>query len=164
MQKYITSELYDLIISKLPVDSNKISIFGHSMGGHGALICYLKYQSKFKSCSAFAPICNPTNPDCQWGQKAFKGYFGEENIEEWKLNDATCLMESFNGHKVEILIDQGDKDQFLEKQLYPEEFKKVCEKKGYPLKFRYQEGYDHSYYFIQSFIQDHIEFHSKHLI
>jgi len=162
MQSYITNELYYLIVSNLPIDVNRQSILGHSMGGHGALISFLKHQGKYKSVSAFAPICNPSHENSKWGQKAFKGYFGDEDKSEWVLNDATKLIENFKGNKVEILIDQGDKDQFLE-GLMPEHFKEACERNNYPLKLRYQEGYDHSYYFIQSFVKEHIEFHAKYL-
>jgi S-formylglutathione hydrolase len=163
MQSYITTELYSLVLEKLQIDEAKISIMGHSMGGHGALVLYLKNQRLYKSVSAFAPICHPSASDCAWGQKAFKGYFGDDK-NKWSENDATCLVEHFKGEKVEILIDQGDQDPFyIQKQLQPESFDEACKKNGYPVQVRMQKGYDHSYYFIQTFMEDHIEFHAKHL-
>lgn len=161
MQTYVTKELYELVLENLNIDSKRISISGHSMGGHGALVCYLKTQ-QYQSVSAFAPICHPSSIDCAWGQKAFKGYFGDDTA-LWAKNDATFLMEKYTGTKTEILIDQGDKDNFLgPKQLQPEAFANACKKNDHPLQLRMQEGYDHSYYFIQTFIKDHVEFHAKH--
>jgi len=160
MYDYINSELYDLVHSEFNTTS-KASIFGHSMGGHGALISYLKNPGKYQSASAFSPICNPTQ--CPWGEKAFMGYLGEDR-EAWKAYDATELMKSYNGPKKEILIDQGVADNFYPaKQLLPENFQSVCDEVSHPVKIRMQEGYDHSYWFIQSFVEDHIIFHSKAL-
>ena len=138
---------------------NRVAISGHSMGGHGALVIGLRNPDIFRSISAFSPICAPMQ--CPWGQKAFKNYLGE-NKELWKVYDASELV---NNAKVksEILIDQGTGDKFLEEQLKPEIFEQKCREAGYPLKLRMQTGYDHSYYFVSSFIKDQIEFHIKNL-
>eukprot|EP01027_Heterolobosea_sp_BB2_P004618 GEZU01007081.1.p1 GENE.GEZU01007081.1~~GEZU01007081.1.p1 ORF type:complete len:303 (-),score=100.02 GEZU01007081.1:76-954(-) len=164
MFDYVTKELPALLKHNFGNDLLNVdnaSIFGHSMGGHGALICYLK-TGQYKSVSAFAPICNPMN--CPWGQKAFSGYLGADK-EKWKQYDATYLMENeYNGPKTEILIDQGTADKFLgDKQLLPEAFAQACEKKQNPLTLRMQQDYDHSYFFISTFIEDHIKFHAKYL-
>jgi len=160
MYDYINSELFDLVHAEFNT-TKATSIFGHSMGGHGALISYLKNPGKYASVSAFSPICNPTQ--CPWGEKAFSGYLGEDR-EAWKAYDATELMKAYDGPKGEILIDQGVADNFYPaKQLLPENFETVCKEKGHPLNLRMQEGYDHSYWFIQTFCEDHIIFHSKAL-
>lgn len=158
MYSYITNELPQIVNNFFPVDGNRISITGHSMGGHGALISHLKNPDMFRSVSAFAPICHPTN--CDWGKKAFNGYLG--NVENGKNWDATELMKNYKGNELPILIDQGTKDKFLD-QLQCDEFKKICQARNYPLQLRLQDNYDHSYFFISSFIQDHIEFHAKYL-
>lgn len=160
MYDYVTKELVGLMEAELPLTTSR-SVFGHSMGGHGALITYLKNPGNYKSVSAFAPICNPV--ECPWGLKAFSGYLGE-NKEDWKAYDATELMSSYTGPKGAILIDQGLEDGFYkDKQLLPENFASSCEKNQVPLELRMQAGYDHSYWFIQSFVEDHILFHSKAL-
>lgn len=160
MYDYITKELFDLVGSSFPVDTARVSIMGHSMGGHGALICYLKNPSKYRSVSAFAPICNPM--ECTWGVKAFSGYLGND-MEEWRKYDACELLKDFKGEGNEILIDQGTADAFLEQnQLLPERFEEICKLKQIPLTLRMQKGYDHSYFFIASFIDDHIEHHLKY--
>jgi len=160
MYDYINSELYNLVHSEFNT-TGKASIFGHSMGGHGALISYLKNPGKYQSVSAFSPICNPTK--CPWGEKAFTGYLGEDQ-ETWKAYDATELMKSYAGPKNTILIDQGVADNFYPAgQLLPENFQTVCDEVKHPLDLRMQEGYDHSYWFIQTFVEDHIIFHSKSL-
>ncbi|KAK2719940.1 hypothetical protein QYM36_005417 [Artemia franciscana] len=132
------------------------------MGGHGALICALKNPGLYKTVSAFAPIANPIN--CPWGQKAFSGYFGENNKEEWKNWDATELVKNYNGPPIEILVDQGKSDQFLEQgQLLPDNFVRACVAAKVPIVYRLQDGYDHSYYFIATFIADHFAHHAKQL-
>lgn len=129
------------------------------MGGHGALTLALKYPEKFKSVSAFAPICAPSQ--CPWGEKAFANYFGEDR-NEWLKHDATALIQEKGALFTEILIDQGSKDQFYA-QLNPALFKQACAQVGQSLTLREHEGYDHGYYFIQSFIDDHLQFHAVQL-
>lgn len=155
---YITEELPEIVNSTFPVDGRRVSITGHSMGGHGALTIFFKNPGKYKSVSAFSPICNPTQ--CGWGQKAFIGYLG--SVEAGLEYDATELVKKFTGEKVEILIDQGTKDNFFH-QLKPEEFAKACNEANHPLKLRYQNDHGHSYYFISTFIEDHISHHAKAL-
>ena len=141
----------------IKTDVKKLGIFGHSMGGHGALTIFLKNQDIFKSVSAFAPICNPMK--CPWGKKAFTNYLGTE-IEKWKSYDA-CHLVTKNPTSVEILVDQGLSDAFLKEQLYPHKFLEACKSANVNLKFRQHEGYDHGYYFISTFMADHIEHHAK---
>eukprot|EP00761_Pharyngomonas_kirbyi_P012889 gb/GECH01012916.1/.p1 GENE.gb/GECH01012916.1/~~gb/GECH01012916.1/.p1 ORF type:complete len:285 (+),score=68.30 gb/GECH01012916.1/:1-855(+) len=162
MYSYVVEELPSVIKDLLPeADPDRVSITGHSMGGHGALICFLKNPNLYKSVSAFAPICNPIN--CDWGKKAFSGYLGS-NQESWKAYDASELVQAYDGPKTQILIDQGTADNFLsQKQLLPEAFEEACKKVNCPLDLRMQDGYDHSYYFISTFMGEHIEFHAKHL-
>ena len=160
MYDYITQELPALLEKNLPLIAGLKSISGHSMGGHGALICALKNPDAYKSVSAFSPICNPIN--CAWGQGCFDAYLGDDtNL--WQAYDATALVDA--GAKVsDILIDQGTADEFYDdRQLLPENFKAACEIEGQPLTLRMQEGYDHSYHFIASFIGDHIAYHAKAL-
>ncbi len=160
MYDYISSELPGLIGEKFPVLTNKASIFGHSMGGHGALVLALKNPKKYHSVSAFAPICSPIN--CPWGQKAFSYFLGEDK-EKWKEFDTCELIKKAQEKRFELLIDQGANDSFLESQLKPQLLKKVCEENSYPLNLRWREGYDHSYAFIASFIEEHFKFHSSFL-
>ncbi|XP_068686796.1 S-formylglutathione hydrolase-like isoform X1 [Montipora foliosa] len=160
MFSYITKELPALIASNFPVLPEKQSVFGHSMGGHGALICFLKNPGFYKSVSAFSPICNPMQ--CPWGQRAFTGYLGS-NKETWKEYDATELMKNYDGPIPDILIDQGTKDQFYPSELLPENLVEACKSKKVPVTLRMQEGYDHSYYFISSFVEDHIKHHARFL-
>ncbi len=157
MYSYITEELRDLINSAFPVDPDACGIFGHSMGGHGALTIALKQPDIYRSVSAFAPICAPMQ--CPWGKKAFTNYLGSENKATWAQHDASELVKSSptNHH---ILIDQGDADQFLETELNPKIFDEACKSSGQKLTYRLQPGYDHSYYFIQSFIEDHLKHHA----
>ena len=159
MYDYITKELPEVINLLFTVDSSRTAISGHSMGGHGALSLHLKNPGKYKSVSAFSPICNPIN--CQWGQKAFEGYLG--SVAAGKEYDSVELMKNYTGPKVPILIDQGTADNFLQGQLKPESFRNACGQRGYPLVLRMQPGYDHSYYFISTFIKDHIDFHASNL-
>uniref|UniRef100_A0A7S2UZ85 S-formylglutathione hydrolase n=1 Tax=Fibrocapsa japonica TaxID=94617 RepID=A0A7S2UZ85_9STRA len=163
MYDYITKELVEIVCSNFPVDPNRKSITGHSMGGHGALTIAFKNPSAYKSVSAFAPICHPIN--CPWGDKAFTGYLGTDK-ELWKEYDATILMKekgpfpSFS----DILIDQGAADDFLAaNQLQPEALQAACAEKNQKVSVRMQEGYDHSYFFIASFMEDHIQFHADAL-
>ncbi|XP_011504533.1 PREDICTED: S-formylglutathione hydrolase [Ceratosolen solmsi marchali] len=162
MFSYITDELPALINKKFPAIPDKQSIMGHSMGGHGALICALKYPGKYKSVSAFAPICNPINSN--WGQKAFTGYLGgKKGDEHWKKWDATELIQVYNGPFLDILIHQGEKDSFIE-ELRTENLYEIA--KNTPsinLILRLLPDYDHSYFFIATFIEEHIKHHVKYL-
>ncbi|MBE9013154.1 S-formylglutathione hydrolase [Pseudanabaenaceae cyanobacterium LEGE 13415] len=158
MYSYIVDELPSLIAENFPVNGRQ-SIFGHSMGGHGALICALKNKERYRSVSAFAPICAPMQ--CAWGEKAFSNYLGQDRS-SWRSYDATELVQEGQFPR-SILIDQGTSDQFLADQLLPQVFQKACELVGQDLTLRFQEGYDHSYYFIASFIEDHIQFHAEAL-
>ena len=159
MESFIADELYDLVTQNFPVQADSIGIFGHSMGGHGALTLAFKYPEKFKSVSAFAPICAPSQ--CPWGEKAFLNYLGEDR-NEWLKHDATALIQEKGALFNEILIDQGSKDQFYA-QLNPVLFKQACAEVAQSLTLREHEGYDHGYYFIQSFIDDHLQFHAVQL-
>lgn len=159
MESYVVEELYDLVIQQFAVQAERIGIFGHSMGGHGALTLALKYPEKFKSVSAFAPICAPSQ--CPWGEKAFSNYLGSDQA-EWLKHDATALVQTKTAHFADILIDQGLSDQFYS-QLSPALFQQACQAAGQPLTLREHAGYDHGYYFIQSFIDDHLQFHAVQL-
>ncbi len=160
MYSYVVLELPALIAKYFPVQSQRQGIFGHSMGGHGALICALRNPEQYKSISAFAPIAAPMR--CSWGQKAFANYLGCDQ-ESWRAYDASELVLTV-GYKRPILIDQGTDDPFLEKeQLLPGVFAQACEKAGVPLTLRFQKGYNHSYYFIATFIEDHIRYHAEAL-
>lgn len=161
MGSYIANELYALIQTQFGISKDKISISGHSMGGHGALTLGLREPGKFKSISAFSPIVNPVN--APWGVKAFTGYFGE-NKDLWRAHDATELVKAGKRHPHMILVDQGSADEFLEKkQLLTENLISACKEHNQPLKASYREGYDHSYYFISTFIESHIRFHAEAL-
>jgi len=160
MESYITQELRNIIIEQFPADKNRIGIFGHSMGGHGALTLALSYSDLFRSVSAFAPICAPMR--CPWGQKAFSNYLGE-NQQDWQPYDATALLQA--GHRVpNLLVDQGFNDQFLTTQLFPESLEQACGDAGQPLTLRYHQGYDHSYYFISTFVGEHLQYHRDALL
>jgi S-formylglutathione hydrolase len=159
MYSYITQELPQLIAENFAV-SDRQGIFGHSMGGHGALVCALRNPDRYRSVSAFAPIVAPMQ--CPWGQKAFTHYLGQDS-ETWKEYDATELIQS-HSFSSSILIDQGLADTFLRKQLMPELFQAACDRVGQPLTLRMQPGYDHSYYFISTFIEDHIRHHAAILL
>jgi S-formylglutathione hydrolase len=159
MYDYVVSELPTLINQKFPVDSERVSISGHSMGGHGALSIALKNPYTYKSVSAFSPIVAPTQ--CPWGQKAFAGYLGDDES-AWLQYDATVLVQE-NQLPGEILIDQGAADDFLEEQLKSDLFAAACEASGQALRLRMQPGYDHSYFFIASFIEEHLRFHAAAL-
>jgi len=160
MLDYVTKELPELAQGLLPIQPEKASIFGHSMGGHGALTIALKNPGTYKSVSAFAPITHPT--DAPWGQKAFPLYLGDDK-EAWKEYDTVELLKKYSGPPVRLLVDQGTSDGFLKDQLKPEALQAACEEKGVALTLRLQEGYDHSYYFISSFVEDHLKFHASFL-
>ncbi|KAF9593870.1 hypothetical protein IFM89_025661 [Coptis chinensis] len=168
-EKWKNWRMYDYVVKELPkvlsenfvqLDTSCASISGHSMGGHGALTIYLKNLDKYKSVSAFAPISNPIK--CPWGQKAFSNYLGG-NESDWEAYDATCLISKYNNLSATILIDQGEADGFLKNQLLPHKFEEACRSAGVPLLLRVQPGYDHSYYFIATFIEDHIRHHAQAL-
>lgn len=160
MYDYISKELPLLIQENFNVATPYFGLMGHSMGGHGALTIGLRNPDIFPSVSAFSPIVAPSQ--CTWGQKAFKGYLGDDR-DEWLRYDATELMLHGCKSPSKILIDQGTSDEFLEEQLKPELFLDACRKKGQDIELRMQEGYDHSYYFISSFIGDHLLFHEHNL-
>eukprot|EP00911_Craspedida_sp_UC1_P002490 UC1_evm1s1850 len=163
MYSYITSELPDLVMANLPVNE-QCSIMGHSMGGHGALMIALRNPGKYASVSAFAPICHPMA--CPWGEKAFSGYLGTDNKEEtWAAYDSTELASKYVGPPLAILIDQGKADGFLEKgQLLPDDFIQASAgADNITCALRMHDGYDHSYYFIASFVEDHLKHHAQYL-
>lgn len=157
MYDYIVDELLPMVRSKF--DVKKFSISGHSMGGHGALVLGLREPHLFESVSAFSPLVNPTK--CPWGQKAFEGYLGDD-VEAWKKYDATELVKD-NKHPAEVLIDQGLADEFLHEQLLTKNFEEACREYGQKVKVNYREGHDHSYYFISTYIESHIDYHLRFL-
>ncbi|MFE1281723.1 S-formylglutathione hydrolase [Klebsiella aerogenes] len=160
MYDYLRDELPQLINNQFQV-ADRCAISGHSMGGHGALIVALKNPGRFTSVSAFAPIVNPCK--VPWGQKAFSAYLGDDEA-TWQEWDSCALMQASQaGDAIPTLIDQGDADQFLGTQLKPAVLAEVARQKQWPLSLRIQPGYDHSYYFIATFIEDHLRFHAKHL-
>jgi len=160
MESYLTAELLPLVAQELAVDAGRVGIFGHSMGGHGALTLALKHPGLFKSVSAFAPICAPTQ--CPWGQKAFAGYLGPDT-KFWAAHDACALMNNRTTalYPENILIDQGLADQFLPTQLNPQLFEQACTKAGQALTLRRHVGYDHGYYFVSTFMADHLAHHAR---
>jgi len=160
MYSYVVRDLFGVVAESFPVDASRSGIFGHSMGGHGALTIALKNPHAFKSVSAFAPICSPMR--CPWGEKALRGYLGDDRA-RWREYDATALIEDRGWDGPAILIDQGTDDQFLDVQLKPDLLRTACNASGVPLELRLQQGYDHSYFFISSFIEDHLRFHARHL-
>lgn len=159
MYNYIVTELPAAVAANFSVHQNREGIFGHSMGGHGALTIALKNPGRYQSVSAFAPICAPSQ--CPWGQKAFSHYLGDERS-EWLKYDANHLVQQ-SGERLPILIDQGGDDGFLEEQLHFDTFKDTCTQNDYPLTARLQPGYDHSYYFIASFMGEHVAHHAAAL-
>lgn len=156
MYDYVTRELPELVESNFPVTDRR-GIFGHSMGGHGALVCCFRNPGLYGSVSAFSPICHPSN--CPWGRKAFTAYLGDDR-EDWLEYDATHLIGGAE-EKLPLLIDQGSEDEFLSDQLKPGALEQAAIAAHYPLELRYQDGYDHSYYFIASFIEDHLRHHAR---
>lgn len=160
MHAYIAEELPALIAASIPAaDMTRLGVFGHSMGGHGALIMALKHPELFKSVSAFAPIVAPTQ--VPWGEKAFSNYLGPDR-ETWRQYDACALIER-GARTRDTLVDQGTADQFLDAQLKPHLLERACAHAGIPLTLRMQSGYDHSYYFMASFIGDHLRWHADRL-
>lgn len=160
MYDYVTKELPALIEKELPVIAGAKSIMGHSMGGHGALICALKEADAYQSVSAFSPICHPSV--CAWGKGCFNAYLGE-NQQLWEAYDATALIKN-GAKKIEMLIDQGMHDEFLVEQLFPEHLEEVYAEDKALLNLRMHEGYDHSYHFISTFIGEHLAYHAKKLL
>lgn len=158
MYDYVVDELPQLVESQFPLTDQR-AISGHSMGGHGALICVLKNPGRYQSVSAFSPVVNPSK--CPWGQKAFQGYLGDD-VQTWAEWDACSLIPQAR-ERLEILVDQGEADDFLKEQLRPETLEKACAESQHPLTLRRRKGYDHSYFFITSFIEDHLRHHSKAL-
>lgn len=163
MESYLAGELVPLLSAQLPIDKARIGIFGHSMGGHGALTLALRHPTLFRSVSAFAPICAPSQ--CPWGEKAFTGYLGPDHS-TWSAHDATSLMQECEHapFPAGILIDQGLDDKFLAEQLHPHLFEAACKQLGQPLTVRRHAGYDHGYYFVQTFVADHLEHHARQLV
>jgi S-formylglutathione hydrolase len=159
MYSYVRDELRESVLANLPVDGARLGIFGHSMGGHGALTLALRNPEIYRSVSAFAPIAAPMR--CPWGVKAFNGYLGEDRA-AWQQYDASELVAHASRKFAEgILVDQGLADQFLAEQLNPDVFEAACQAAGQPLTLRRHAGYDHGYYFISTFIEDHLAHHAK---
>jgi S-formylglutathione hydrolase len=163
METYLTTELISVLAEHFPIDVTRVGIFGHSMGGHGALTLALRHRDLFRSLSAFAPICAPIQ--CPWGQKAFTGYLGTDTA-QWVTHDASELIAASTSLPFPegILIDQGLSDKFLETQLFPGHFESACARIGQPLALRRHPGYDHGYYFISTFIDDHLDHHARTLL
>ncbi len=159
MYDYIAQELPALVMANLPLNGRE-SISGHSMGGHGALVLALRQPDRYASVSAFAPITNPSN--CPWGEKAFSGYLGAYRG-TWAQYDA-CKLISTRQSQQELFVDQGEADNFKTEQLRPDQLQAVCKEVGHPLIYRSHSGYDHSYFFIATFIEDHLRYHAKHLL
>ena len=160
MYSYVVGELPALIAAEFPVDGQRASISGHSMGGHGALIIALKNPGRFKSVSAFAPICSPLN--CPWGNKTLSNYLGE-NLEDWKQYDTVELVKQ-STVQLPVLVEQGEGDNFLAEQLKTELLIRASEEAEFPMQIRLQPEYDHSYFFIATFIGEHIAFHARALV
>jgi len=162
MESYLVKELLPGVTAQFGLEGQRLGLFGHSMGGHGALTLALRHPGMFKSLSAFAPICAPTQ--CPWGHNAFTGYLGQDE-DTWAAFDASALMAQQTSvpYANGILIDQGLADKFLVEQLKPELFEAACAKAGQPLTLRRHAGYDHGYYFIQSFVADHLRHHAERL-
>lgn len=162
MESWLLAELLPLVQAELSLDPARTGLFGHSMGGHGALTLALRHPGVFRSVSAFAPICAPTA--CGWGQKAFSGYLGEDRS-AWLAHDASALMagQAAAPYPGGILIDQGLADQFLDAQLLPHHFEAACARAGQPLTLRRHAGYDHGYWFVSTFMADHLAHHHRQL-
>lgn len=160
METYLTQELVSVLDAHLPLDTGRLGLFGHSMGGHGALTLALRHPGLFKSVSALAPICAPSQ--CPWGRTAFLGYLGADQL-DWLAHDATALMSAKESAPFPdgILIDQGLADKFLAEQLHPHLFEAACQSVGQPLTLRRHTGYDHGYYFISTFVNDHLDHHTS---
>ncbi|WP_066341107.1 S-formylglutathione hydrolase [Azohydromonas lata] len=160
MESWVTRELRELVAAHFPARDDRVGLFGHSMGGHGALTLALRHPGRYQSVSAFAPIAAPSR--CPWGEKAFTGYLGS-NRADWAAHDATELIAA-GGRLPPLLIDQGLADKFLAEQLHPHLFEAACAQAGQPLTLRRHEGYDHGYYFIASFVEDHLRHHAATLL
>jgi S-formylglutathione hydrolase len=160
MDAYVTSELPQVVAERFNIDPHQMSIVGHSMGGHGALVLALRNPDRYRAVSAFAPIASPMR--CPWGEKALRGYLGDDR-EAWRAYDATALIENRGWRGPPLLVDQGTDDPFIDTQLKPALLEEACRNASVPLDLRYREGYDHSYYFIASFIEDHLHYHALHL-
>lgn len=160
METYVTRDLLDAVKASASIDPARVGIFGHSMGGHGALTLALRHPDLFRSVSAFAPIASPTR--CAWGRKAFTAYLGADQ-QVWAEHDACLLIEQGKSRFADILVDQGTADAFFADQLKPELLEAACAAAGQTLTLRMQEGYDHSYFFIASFVADHIAWHARRL-
>jgi S-formylglutathione hydrolase len=163
MYSWITRELPMLVERHFPVDAARQGIFGHSMGGHGALTIGLRNPDRYRSISAFAPIAAPM--DCPWGQKAFTGYLGPDR-DDWRAYDASALLRALPAvsGRPPLLVDQGLADTFLEQQLMPDRLEQACKAVGYPLTLRRHPRYDHGYYFISTFVEDHLRHHARALL
>jgi S-formylglutathione hydrolase len=170
MHSYVVEELPALLEAALPLDGQRRAISGHSMGGHGALICALRHPQRYRSVSAFAPISHPSA--CPWGQKAFGHVFGDDEAarRQWRAWDATCLLEdghSFpagtDGQPLAVLVDQGTDDPFLERELRPADLEAAAKAAGQPLQLRLRAGYDHSYFFVATFLAEHLRHHAAAL-
>jgi len=159
MYSYVTRELPELVAAQFPADASRQGIFGHSMGGHGSLVCALRNPDCYRSLSAFAPIAAPMQ--CPWGRKAFSGYLGPDES-MWMDYDASALVAQRPFHSP-ILVDQGTADKFLAEQLNPEIFADACRRSGQPFELRMHAGYDHGYYFIQTFMEEHLRWHAGRL-
>jgi S-formylglutathione hydrolase len=160
MFSYVTRELPELVGKNFPARMDREGILGHSMGGHGALVCALRQPGRYRSVSAFAPICAPMR--CPWGQKAFRAYFGPDT-EAWRAWDSIELVRAARSPLPPLLVDQGTRDKFLVEQLKPELLQASCEQSGQPLTLRLQDGYDHGYYFVSTFLADHLRHHATAL-
>ena len=160
MYSYVTNELPAYVERHFAVVAGRAGIFGHSMGGHGALTIALKNPGRYRSVSAFAPIASPMR--CPWGEKALTGYLGSDRG-RWREYDATALIADRGWRGPALLIDQGTSDPFIESQLKPELLRQACEHAGVALDLRLRDGYDHSYFFIATFIEEHLRFHARHL-
>ena len=160
MYSYVTNELPAYVERHFAVIAGRAGIFGHSMGGHGALTIALKNPGRYRSVSAFAPIASPMR--CPWGEKALTGYLGSDRS-RWREYDATALIADRGWRGPALLVDQGTSDPFIESQLKPELLRQACEQAGVALDLRLRDGYDHSYFFIATFIEEHLRFHARHL-
>lgn len=160
MASYVTHELFALVAAHFPVDTSRAGIFGHSMGGHGALTLGLNNPQQFRSISAFAPIASPMR--CPWGEKALAGYLGPDRS-TWAFHDATALVMRRGWAGPALLVDQGSADPFLDTQLKPDLLRAACAEAGVDLNLRLHSGYDHSYFFISTFMEDHLRHHAAHL-
>ena len=160
MYSYVSAELPRLVAGEFPVDAERVGIFGHSMGGHGALTIALKNPGNYRSLSALAPIASAIR--CPWGEKALTGYLGADRA-AWRAYDSTALLAERGWEGPPILVDQGTQDQFLDSQLHPELLQDACARAGVPLELRMRDGYDHSYFFVASFVEDHLRFHARNL-